>query len=53
MSHYKRMRTTTGHRFTVRMAEDEFAGRWIGRIAAAVLTFTTAAGMFLLWVKMG
>ena len=53
MSHYEMIKTTQGHRYYVRMAKDERAMRWIGRIAAAMLTFVCSAGMFFLWVKMG
>ena len=53
MSYYKTVRTTSGHRYVVRMAGDAAAERWIGWIVSALVTFAGSAGMFLLWIKMG
>ncbi len=53
MKHYQRMKTTLGHRYYVRMADDEVAGRIIYRTALVVVPFLASALMFLLWVKMG
>lgn len=51
--YYRRMRTSTGNRFTVRVPEDERAAKWAGKIAAGMMTFICTAGMFLLWIKIG
>lgn len=53
MSYYRRMRTTSGRRYSVRMAEDEIAERITAKVLAYTLTFVAAAGMFLLWIKVG
>lgn len=53
MTRYMRVKTTTGHRYSVRMAEDEIAEKWTARVLMFMLTFIGSAGMFLLWVKMG
>ena len=53
MKRYQRMKTTTGHRYTVRMTDDEVAGKIIYHIALVAVPFISSALMFLLWVKMG
>ena len=51
MSHYRTVKTTMGHRYTVRMAEDERKERMLYWMAITVLPFVTAAGMMLIWLK--
>ena len=53
MERYARMKTTMGRRYRVRMSEEERAARWLYNFTIVVLPFVSAAGMFLLWVKMG
>lgn len=53
MSQYMRVRTGSGRRYSVRMAEDERAGRFLYWFSLVTMTFVSAAGMFLLWIKMG
>lgn len=53
MKRYQRMKTTLGHRYYVRMADDEVAGRIIYRAALVVLPFLASALMFFIWVKVG
>lgn len=53
MSYYRRMRTTSGRKYCVRMAEDEIAERITAKALTYTLTFVAAAGMFLLWIKVG
>ena len=52
-SYYMMMRTTTGRKYRVRIAENEDLERMLYRIAVVVLPFVASAGMFWLWVKMG
>lgn len=53
VSYYRRTKTTTGHRYYCRMPGSEIAERILYRIALVAVPFLGAAGMFLLWVKMG
>ena len=53
VSYYRRQKTTTGHRYYCRMPGSEIAERVLFRIAVVAVPFLGAAGMFLLWVKMG
>ena len=48
---YKTMKTTMGHKYRVRMAEDSKAERILYWVVLTVLPFITAAGMMLLWIK--
>lgn len=51
MARYKRMKTTLGHRYWMRMDDREIAERLIYRIAIVGLPLISAAGFFLIWVK--
>lgn len=51
MKRYMRVRTSSGHRYNVRMAEDEIAEKWAAKVLMFTITFASAAGMFLLWIK--
>ena len=48
---YKTMKTTLGHKYRVRMAEDSKAERILYWLVLTVLPFITAAGMTLQWIK--
>lgn len=53
MKRYMRLKTTEGHRYLVRMTDEEIAARRAYNTALVVLPFITSALMFLLWVKLG
>ena len=53
MKRYRVQKTTLGHKYIVRQADDEVAARLIYHAALVVVPFLSAAGMFLLWIKMG
>ena len=48
---YRRMRTTSGRRYTVRMAEDSKAERILYWAAVTVLPFVGTVGMMMLWIR--
>ena len=48
---YRRMRTTSGRRYTVRMAEDSKAERILYWAAVTVLPFIGTVGMMMLWIR--
>lgn len=48
---YRRMRTTSGRRYTVRMAEDNTMERILYWAAVTVLPFIGTVGMMMLWMK--
>jgi hypothetical protein len=50
---YKTVRTTMGRKYKVQMSEAESAERFLYNVALVFVPFISAAGMFLLWVKMG
>ena len=53
MRRYRMERTTTGHKYMVRMADDEVAGKILYNIALVTIPFFASALMFLLWIKVG
>ena len=53
MKRYRVQKTTLGHRYYVRQTEDEIAARVLFNIALVIVPFISAAGLFLLWVKVG
>ena len=53
MDRYMRIKTTTGHKYNLRMAEDERAARIMYRVALVIVPFISSAVMFLIWVKVG
>ena len=48
---YKTMKTTMGHKYRVRMAEDSKAERILFWLAMTALTFIGTAGMTFLWIR--
>ncbi len=53
MKGYKTFKTTMGRKYTVKMTAEEIAERELFHMALVLVPFLAAAGMFLLWVKMG
>ena len=47
---YKTMKTTLGHKYRVRMAEDSKAERILYWAAVTVLPFVGTVGMLMLWM---
>lgn len=50
---YRTIKTTTGHKFKVKMSDAEIRGRRMYWAAVTVLPFVTSALMFWIWVKCG
>lgn len=48
---YRTMKTTLGHKYKVRTAEDPRLERILMALAVTVIPFITAAAMMLLWIK--
>lgn len=48
---YKTMKTTMGHKYTVRMAEDSKAERVLYWLAVTILPLIGSIGLTLLWIK--
>lgn len=53
MKRYQRLKTSEGHKFLVRMTDEEIAARRAYNTALVVLPLITSMVMFLLWVKLG
>ena len=53
MKRYQKLKTTEGHRYLVRMTEEEIAARRAYNTALVVLPLITSVAMFWLWIKMG
>jgi hypothetical protein len=51
MKGYKTVKTTTGHRYHVRITESESAERFLYWFTLVTVPFFSAALMFFLWVK--
>lgn len=50
---YKRFKTTTGHRYTMRVCEDEVRERRLYHIAIVLVPFLSSALMMAIWLKGG
>ena len=48
---YRMVKTTLGHKYRMREAEDSLAERILFWAGASLLTFVSAAGMALMWFK--
>lgn len=48
---YKTVKTTLGHKYRMRMAEDEKAERILFWFVLTALPFIGAAGMTFIWMK--
>lgn len=48
---YQRMRTSSGRRYIVRMAEDSKAERILYWVAVTVLPLVGTVGMLMLWMR--
>lgn len=48
---YKTMKTTLGHKYVVRMAEDSKAERILYWLAVTVLPLIGTVGLTFLWIK--
>ena len=53
MKRYQKLRTSEGHKFLVRMTDEEISARRAYNTALVVLPLITSMVMFLLWVKLG
>ena len=53
MKRYIRLKTTEGHRYLVRMTEEEIAARRVYNAVLVILPFVTSVAMFWLWIKVG
>ena len=53
MKRYQKLRTSEGHKFLVRMTEEEIAARRVYNAAIVILPFVTSVAMFWLWIKTG
>lgn len=53
MKRYMKLKTTEGHRYLVRMTDEEITARRIYNAVLVILPFVTSAVMFWLWVKLG
>lgn len=49
--YYRQMKTTMGHRYRVRTAEDPVMDRILMVLSVTVVPFVAAVGMMLLWIK--
>ena len=49
--YYRQMKTTLGHRYKVRTAEDPTLERILFGLAVTVLPFAATVGMMLIWMK--
>ena len=49
--YYRTIKTTMGHKYRMRTAEDPRMERILSVLAVTVLPFIAAAGMMLLWIK--
>ena len=47
---YKTMKTTMGHKYRMRMAEDEVAERDLFRLAVVVLPFLGTVALMAVWL---
>ena len=53
MKWYRVQKTTLGHKYIVRQADDEVAARLIYNVALVVVPFLSTVVLFLTWLKMG
>lgn len=49
--YYRQMKTTLGHKYRVRTAEDPALERILMVLAVTVVPFIAAVGMMMLWIK--
>ena len=53
MKRYKKLKTSDGHKYLVRLSDQEIAANRKYWIAVTVIPFVASAAMFFLWVKCG
>ena len=50
---YRTIKTSEGHKFRVKLSDDDVKARRTYWMAVTLIPFISSAMMFLLWVKMG